>query len=570
MASAKQVIAVAVAEIGYKEKETNNQLDDKVANAGDENYTKYARDFDQKWPNWYNGKKNGFAWCDVFVDWCFLSAFGYEKALSLLCQPEKSCGAGCTFSAGYYKAKGQFHTSGPKCGDQIFFGTSISDCGHTGLVESADAARVYTIEGNSSDQVVRRSYLLTDKTIVGYGRPAYDSDTNESPAPQASTKLNGIDVSKWQGEIDWKKVKAAGVKFAMIRLGYGSKDGTECGTDGYFEKNVSGAVAAGIEIGCYFYSYALSTEAAKKEAEYVVSVLKKYNGVFTYPIAFDIEDPSQSGLGKATLTDMVIAFGDTIEKAGYYCSVYANLNWFKNVLDDSKLARFDHWLAQWASAPTYTGTFGIWQSSSTGKVDGISGNVDTDVAYLDYPTTIKSKKLNGFKDANQKPTAPSASGETPNTPSIPASGTIEKGDLVSIASNAVYYSGAAIPDWVKSQRWYVLEVSGDRAVIDKSESGKNNICSPINIKYLSAATGTPAAPWVPAIGDRVIFKDGNRHYSSANASSGYAVKGGLAKITAIYQPGKSKHPYHLRAIDSQGNYVGGVYGWCDQGTFSKA
>ena len=179
--TAETVIAVAAAEVGYKEKASNASLDDKTANAGSANYTKYARDFDQKYPNWYNGKKNGYAWCDMFVDWCFLTAFGYEKALKLLCQPEKSCGAGCTYSLRYYKAKGQFHTSGPKPGDQIFFGTSLDDASHTGIVEKADGSKVYTIEGNTSDQVARRSYALTNSRILGYGRPAYDG-TSVTPA----------------------------------------------------------------------------------------------------------------------------------------------------------------------------------------------------------------------------------------------------------------------------------------------------------------------------------------------------------------------------------------------------
>ena len=178
--SAAAVIAVAVGEIGYKEKKSNASLDDKTANAGSANYTKYARDFDQKYPNWYNGKKNGYAWCDMFVDWCFLTAFGYENALRLLCQPEKSAGAGCTYSLRYYKNKGQFHTSGPQPGDQIFFGTSLSDSSHTGIVEKADGSKVYTIEGNTSDQVARRSYALNNSRILGYGRPAYDA---VSPAP---------------------------------------------------------------------------------------------------------------------------------------------------------------------------------------------------------------------------------------------------------------------------------------------------------------------------------------------------------------------------------------------------
>ncbi len=167
------MIAIAEAEIGYKEKKSNANLDDKTANAGSKNYTKYARDFDESYPNWYNGKKNGYAWCDMFVDWCFLQAFGYDKALDLLCQPENSAGAGCTYSMKYYKNKGQFYTSNPKQGDQIFFGTSKDNSSHTGIVEEVDDTYVYTIEGNTSDQVARRKYKLSDKSILGYGRPAF-------------------------------------------------------------------------------------------------------------------------------------------------------------------------------------------------------------------------------------------------------------------------------------------------------------------------------------------------------------------------------------------------------------
>lgn len=194
--TASKVLAVAIAEIGYMEKASNSQLDDKTANAGSANYTKYARDFDTKYPNWYNGKKNGFEWCDMFVDWCFLTAFGYSAALVLLCQPEKSCGAGCTFSAGYFRSHGQFYTSNPKPGDQIFFGSSISDCTHTGIVEKVDGSTVYTIEGNTSNRVARRSYPLNSRNIVGYGRPKYDAEesnptpVNPTPQPDKPTTLD--------------------------------------------------------------------------------------------------------------------------------------------------------------------------------------------------------------------------------------------------------------------------------------------------------------------------------------------------------------------------------------------
>ena len=211
------------------------------------------------------------------------------------------------------------------------------------------------------------------------------------------SKIKGIDVSKWQGTIDWAKVAGDGVKFAMIRLGYGSKDGTACKVDGCYQKNVENALANGIAVGCYFYSYALSVEAVKKEAAFVIQQLAKYKGRILYPIAFDIEDKTQTGLGKATLTEMVAAFCSALEAAGYYASFYCNVNWARNYLDMNALARYDLWLAQWASAPTYNGhTFNMWQSSSTGRVAGISGNVDMDTAYVDFEALIKQKKLNGY------------------------------------------------------------------------------------------------------------------------------------------------------------------------------
>ena len=194
MTSANDVIKVANAEIGYLEKKTNSQLDDKIANAGSGNFTKYARDLDAI-ANFYNGKKNGYAWCDVFVDWCFVKAFGVDKAKSLLCQPSGSLGAGCTYSARYYKNNGQFYSS-PKIGDQIFFGSGLSDCTHTGLVYKIDGSKVYTIEGNTSGAsgvvangggVCAKSYSLTYSKIVGYGRPKYDK---ESPAPASTSNTS--------------------------------------------------------------------------------------------------------------------------------------------------------------------------------------------------------------------------------------------------------------------------------------------------------------------------------------------------------------------------------------------
>lgn len=184
----KRVIKLALDQVGYLEKRNSSQLDDKIANAGSANYTKYARDLDLL-GNFYNGPKQGFAWCDIFVDWLFVKCFGVENALNLLCQKYKSSGAGCTYSMAYYRANGQFHVRNekPQVGDQIFFGSGLNDSNHTGIVYKVDDNMVYTVEGNTSSAngvisnggaVCKKAYKRNYINIIGYGRPKYNDGFN--------------------------------------------------------------------------------------------------------------------------------------------------------------------------------------------------------------------------------------------------------------------------------------------------------------------------------------------------------------------------------------------------------
>lgn len=192
----QKVIDIALAEVGYHEKSSNSNLDDKTANTGTKNYTKYARDLDSI-SGFYNGKKNGYDWCDVFVDWCFVKAVGVERALELLNQPKKSTGAGCGFSMNFYKSKGQLFDK-PQSGDQIFFTDGSSIC-HTGLVYAVDNSRVYTVEGNTlGGQVAKKSYSLNDKGIAGYGRPKYCSSEEVKEEKQQNTTSAPKTVLEWQ------------------------------------------------------------------------------------------------------------------------------------------------------------------------------------------------------------------------------------------------------------------------------------------------------------------------------------------------------------------------------------
>lgn len=183
----EHVITIARNEIGYLEKASNASLDSDTANAGKNNYTKYARDLDEL--NVYNGDKNGYYWCTIFVFWCFYKAFGLEKAFAITNQIKGGYGASCTHCVSRYKSMGRFYKT-PKVGDQIFFTENGGeDYFHTGLVSRVTSDRVYTIEGNTSTAsgvidngggVAEKSYSLNYRMIGGYGRPDYSVITEQN------------------------------------------------------------------------------------------------------------------------------------------------------------------------------------------------------------------------------------------------------------------------------------------------------------------------------------------------------------------------------------------------------
>lgn len=201
--------------------------------------------------------------------------------------------------------------------------------------------------------------------------------------------LKGIDVSQWQGNIDWQKVKGAGVQFAMLRAGYGRNN-----LDTKFHRNAQGAAAAGIPVGLYWFSYALNVEIARKEAQYAVELAKKYK--ITWPIAYDLEYDTVSyavkngvTITKSLATQMAIAFCEEIKRLGYIPMVYTNLDYLNRYFDRSKLP-YDLWYAQYASTASVADKE-IWQYSSKGSVPGIAGNVDMNHGYKDYGNGGDSK-----------------------------------------------------------------------------------------------------------------------------------------------------------------------------------
>lgn len=215
--------------------------------------------------------------------------------------------------------------------------------------------------------------------------------------------MRGIDVSKWQGTIDWKKVKASGVDFVIIRAGYGMN------VDPRFFENYAGAKAAGLNVGAYWYSYALSRQAAEIEAECCKRTLAGKS--FEMPIYYDIEEPNQLAKSAAFVSALVTTFCTALEKAGYFAGLYMSRSPLQTKTTEDVRTRFAIWAAEYNTRLNYRGAVGMWQKSSSGKVYGISGNVDIDECFVDYPKIIKNGGFNGFsrgEDADE--------GNSENTP----------------------------------------------------------------------------------------------------------------------------------------------------------
>lgn len=210
-----------------------------------------------------------------------------------------------------------------------------------------------------------------------------------------------IDVSKWQGAVNWATVKNSGISHAMIRAGYGNSVRQ---TDPQFKRNVAGCELHGINWGVYWYSYATSPAQAQQEARCCLEVIKGLKP--TMPVAYDIEyEPGILALSNATRTAMVKAFLEEIEKAGYYGILYASTNFIQTKLNWRELTQYDVWAAQYGSVCTCPLPYGIWQYSSSNPlgIPGYRNSLDCNRVYKDYPAIISSAGLNGFTAPDLNP-----------------------------------------------------------------------------------------------------------------------------------------------------------------------
>lgn len=221
--------------------------------------------------------------------------------------------------------------------------------------------------------------ILTFAFALSLGAPAFAEETG----PVYTLPLTGVDVSEHRGAIDWNAVKSSGrVQFAIIRDGFGKEDPVNQ-TDDQFEANYAGAVANGIKVGVYHYSYAVSAQEAVTEAQFCLSILKGRH--LDYPVFYDIETAQQQAMTSDQITAIINAFCNTIAQSGYLTGIYSNANMYSKNLNTPALSSYDKWVAHYdVGAPNYNGAFAIWQYQSTGSVPGINGSVDMDYAFKDY------------------------------------------------------------------------------------------------------------------------------------------------------------------------------------------
>lgn len=606
-----KLLEIARAELGYMEKETNSQLDDKTANAGDGNWTKYARDLHSA--GYYQAAKNGYAWCDMFVDWCFWKLAGEDKTKGewLECQTGLY-GAGCEWSSDCYRRAGRFDKN-PQPGDQIFFGKTDAE-EHTGIVEKIEDGKVHTIEGNASNMCKRCTYSLTSSKIVGYGHPRFDAEpeVEKEDEPVTGTPSTGsVEDEKaiWNFlmvHID-NEYGVAGLMGNLYaesalrsnnlqqsyetKLGYNDTTYTAAVDNGSYDNFVKDAAGYGLAQWTYW---------SRKQAMLEFHQSKKKSiGDLNTQLEFLIKELSES-----------------------YKGVWSDLKNATSILDasNSVLLKFERPANQGESVQKKRAEYGQnyydKYAGETAATEPETPEVPTTPAELEFKVgdIVNFNGTNHYASANAssgpkvkaskaKITAIHKSGKhpyhcravndagafiggvygwvnaadlsaivaetpapKPTTPTAPATpSAIKKGDIVSIANNATYYSGKDVPDWVVAKNWIVAETpDGDRVVINKSVDGKHAINSPINAKFLTVVKADE--PWIPKVGDIVNYT-GNKHYANANAANGASCKGGKAKITNIYQLGKSKHPYHLVRVSGKGATV---YGWVDEGSFTKA
>lgn len=412
----------------------------------------------------------------------------------------------------------------------------------TGSVPTSDTEvqeALETFDPTIDDPQYRKEYVRYQEAAQDDGIATFATGSNPYTGKtytHTHAKTNyiyyGIDVSQWQGTINWSKVKAAGISFVFIRCSYTSLSSFNMYTDPKFKTNVTAAAAAGLKVGVYHYSGATSATEAKKEADYVLSVIKAYQSKITLPVMFDYEPGTRvtanyKKTSKTTRTKYATTFCNAAKAAGYSSGVYCSTSWFPDYFNIASLSSYSNWDAQWNTKNTYTGAYDFWQYSDSGKINGISGTVDCNFWYTN--TKITSASL----DSSTTPTPESASTAL-TTPYVTTSsvnyrmaagtsgtlaGTLAKGTVIDLVYG--YYKT------VSGAKWYKFNYNGKAYYIHGNyvtQEVLQNHTAAKSLSYYASASTSNTAKGTFSAGDVVQVVQGSAQ--TVDGVSWYKVKVG--------------------------------------------
>lgn len=322
---------------------------------------------------------------------------------------------------------------------------------------------------------------------------------------------NVYDISSWTTINDWKSF-VKGVDAVILRMGYTGSRNRSCVEDSEFKKNYDKLTSMGIPVGCYYFSLAITTAEAERDAQFVIDVLKKYNCKMSMPVYFDAETEDQMSLNDTTMTNVVRAFCDKLTANGYYAGFYCSKSFLTDEVYDDRLTDITKWIAQYSEKCYYSGSYGMWQYSASGDVGGTYDPIDLNKCYCDYVSYIKDNGLNGFA---KKPVEP------PQNPEF----SIKQGETLSIKNNTIRlkFSEITAEDFTSK---YIEKTSDVTVSFENTKNGRIITGTKIIAK---AGTSTLAEYTVCMSGD--VVADGTLNSSDALFVLQYAVN--LINLTDI-------------------------------------
>jgi len=374
------------------------------------------------------------------------------------------------YATGRYKTTANVNF---RIGPSVESGSVKDNNGNNIVIPNGTVVSISKISGGwgYTDYTGKNGWICLEYAVFYKTLP--DTENTNPGNTELKVKWNVMDVSGWQGDIDWSKVKDENLQGVILRLGVRYSKARNIHLDSKFDRNYRYATQYSIPVGCYFYSVAYSVSDAREEAQFVIKTLKDNGYVMDFPVYFDIEDESMRYLGRTELSKITDAFCSEIEDAGYLAGIYCSKSWADSYLNSDAIKSRPMWIAQWASSCTYSGEYGMWQYTDKGAIAGIpySGAVDLNICYVNYPYYIQTNGYNGYTKPDPEPEEPD-----PEPEPDPDPGKYDESTLEVKITPATCTSAGSIkktdPNTGKTVSIKIIEPTGHKFPDTVNENGK--------------------------------------------------------------------------------------------------